>query len=171
MYHPTFNSYDDEININKKYTYKTDMKRETANISNLNECLICWDSMNVYKLQTFAIITTKCKCNSTFHRKCLFKWVYETNSCPICRKSTKFNIKLLDRILNKNQQNNNIGEFIEYNIENSSKLKYVLFITLNIIRQFIKFIVCLFFYASLFTFVIIVKEVSNKNVITTIQQE
>lgn len=170
MYHPTFNFYDDEININNNYNYKRDMKRETINKSNSNDCLICWDQVNVYKMQSFAIITQKCKCNGNFHRKCLFKWVYETNSCPICRTSIKFNIKILDRFLNKNRRQNDINTFIEYNVEDQSKLKFVLFIILNLVRQLIKFSLWLFFYVSLFTFVIIAKDLTTKKELITLSE-
>lgn len=69
------------------------------------QCVICWGENNVYKMQSFVIVKNSCDCNSTFHGSCFFKWIYETNSCPICRKPSVFNVKLLNRFLNKPSAN------------------------------------------------------------------
>lgn len=152
MYYPTFNSYDNEINIITK--------RETIEvISNSDEqhdCLICWDRKNVYKMQSFAIITNSCKCNGLFHGGCLFKWVYETNSCPICRRPSEFNIKLISRFLNRHKRENDIDNFVGYT-ERQNKFQIAVLIIFNIIRIFMRFVLYLLFYAFLFSFIAIGK--------------
>lgn len=161
MYHPTFNSYDDEI-INLNSIHSNGLKRETNIISNSNDCLICWENKHVYKMQSFAIITNSCKCNGLFHGRCLFKWVYETNSCPICRSLSEFNIKLISRFLNKSKRETQIEDLLDYSTERQSKAQIALFLTFNIIRLFMKFVLYVLFYAFLFTFFVIgKKEISN----------
>lgn len=88
MYFTTFNHYNDNDII-----YDDDHKI----IYNNEQCLICWDKYtpnnNIYKMQsllTSSIYYTPCTCNGYFHHACLLKWIYKTNSCPICR--VKFNV-------------------------------------------------------------------------------
>jgi hypothetical protein len=76
-------------------------KEEVVIEDDVIQCVICWGESNVYKMQSFVIVKNSCDCNSTFHGSCFFKWVYETNSCPICRKPSVFNVKILNRFLNK----------------------------------------------------------------------
>ena len=72
MYFPTYNFYDDIVFTKEE------------------QCLICWDVSNncdeINKMQLLTSFTTTCNCNSYFHDKCLFFWVYSTQSCPICHK-------------------------------------------------------------------------------------
>ena len=63
------------------------------------QCLICWDKKNVYKMQSFVLVTNTCKCDGKFHGSCLFNWIHQTQSCPICRKPSHFNVKLLKYFL------------------------------------------------------------------------
>jgi hypothetical protein len=83
MYFTTFNHCDDNHII-----YDNDHNI----IYNDEKCLICWDkstsSNNIYKMQTLlssSIYDISCTCNGYFHNPCLMKWIYKTNSCPICR--------------------------------------------------------------------------------------
>lgn len=73
------------------------------------QCLICWDKKNVYKMQSFVLITNTCKCDGKFHGSCLFNWIHQTQSCPICRKPSHFNVKLLKYFL-KNRHLEQGGE-------------------------------------------------------------
>jgi hypothetical protein len=75
------------------YPNKKESKEEDG------QCLICWDNKNVYKMQSFVLVTNTCKCDGKFHGSCLFNWVHQTQSCPICRKPSFFNIKLLKYFL------------------------------------------------------------------------
>jgi hypothetical protein len=82
MYFTTFNHYDDnDIMYDNHYNI----------IYNNEQCLICWDKYttnnNVYKMQSLfsSMYYTSCTCNGYFHQNCLMKWIYKTNSCPICR--------------------------------------------------------------------------------------
>ena len=92
MYFTTFNHYDDDDNdIMYDNHYNI--------IYNNEQCLICWDKYttnnNVYKMQSLlssSIYYTSCTCNGYFHHNCLLKWIYKTNSCPICRIKFEFNI-------------------------------------------------------------------------------
>lgn len=75
MYFTTFNHDDDDIVI-----YDNEL------------CLICWEphttSNYIYKMKTAISISsyhTSCTCNGKFHHGCLLKWIYMSQSCPICR--------------------------------------------------------------------------------------
>ncbi len=98
-----------------------DEKEET----DVNQCVICWDNKNVYKMQSFILVTNTCSCDSLFHGSCLFNWVHQTHSCPICRKPCQFNIKLLKCFLkNRNpairgSEINSINEMNPINEMNS----------------------------------------------------
>jgi hypothetical protein len=90
MYFTTFNHYDDNDII-----YDEDHNI----IYNNEQCLICWDKYtpnnNIYKMQSLlssSIYYTPCTCNGYFHNTCLLKWIYKTNSCPICRITFEFNV-------------------------------------------------------------------------------
>ena len=153
-------------------------KEEVIIEDDVIQCVICWGEKNVYKMQSFVIVKNSCDCNSTFHGSCFFKWIYETNSCPICRKPSVFNVKLLNRFLNKPDanvngnvvaplQNNNQNQIIynrmatnnggrrtydldlfEERIHN--KLEIILYVTYNVVKGFCKFVFCLCFYSFLF---------------------
>jgi hypothetical protein len=91
MYFSTFNHYDDNDII-----YDTDHNI----IYNDEQCLICWDKYtpnnNIYKMQSLfssSIYLTPCDCNGYFHKNCLLKWIYKTNSCPICRVKLEINVE------------------------------------------------------------------------------
>ena len=75
-----------------------------------SQCLICWDKKNVYKMQSFVLITNTCKCDGKFHGSCLFNWIHQTQSCPICRKPSHFNIKLLKYFLKNRHLDEQGGE-------------------------------------------------------------
>jgi hypothetical protein len=90
MYFSTFNHYDDN-NIIYDDAHNI--------IYNDEKCLICWDKStsknNIYKMQTLlssSMYDTSCSCNGYFHNPCLMKWIYKTNSCPICRIKLEINI-------------------------------------------------------------------------------
>lgn len=151
-----------------KEDLKEEPKKEVVKENDIIQCVICWGEQNVYKMQSFVIVKNSCDCNSTFHGSCFFKWVYETNSCPICRKPSVFNVKLLNRFLNKPdvpvQNNNQIVynrmatnnggrrtydlELFEERIHN--KLEIILYVTYNVLKGFCKFVFCLCFYSFLF---------------------
>jgi len=86
MYFNTFNHYSDD-----------DIIYDDA------QCIICWDKSttnnNIYKMQILlssSIYYTSCTCNGHFHDKCLLKWIYKTQSCPICR--IKFDINVEEKL-------------------------------------------------------------------------
>lgn len=106
-----------------------------------NECLICFDEKHVYKMQTFTVIASDCKCNGLFHASCLCRWVYRNNSCPICRSPSYFNIWLLRRI-SVFVRNNNIN------------LTFALFVLFNVMREFIKWCIYLLFYIHIMIFIV-----------------
>ena len=98
MYFPTYNFYDVVVFTKEE------------------QCLICWDGSNKYdeitKMQQLTSFIPTCKCNSCFHSKCLFTWVYSTQSCPICHKDMQINI-----ILKANNNNSN-ANFIAIIVSN-----------------------------------------------------
>ena len=149
MYHPTFNSYDDEIKDKCKDKETTEKEKEK------DQCLICWDEKNVYKMQSFVLVTNTCKCDSLFHGSCLFNWVYQTQSCPICRQPSQFNVKLLKFFLqNKNQRYEPLNQVENYSI--NAKAKYTFFIIYKVTLYFLQFVSCAFLYlfliSSIFNF-------------------
>ena len=83
MYFTTFNHYDDDDDDN-----------DTINNDQL--CLICWDATNkISKMKLIldsSIYYSDCSCNGYFHHHCLMKWIYKTNSCPICRTKLEINV-------------------------------------------------------------------------------
>ena len=156
----------EELNIVKREKEELVKKEEDDVI----QCVICWGENNVYKMQSFVIVKNSCKCNSIFHGSCFFKWVYETQSCPICRKPSVFNVKLLNRFLNKpdvpvqNQPNNQIvynriatnnnNNRRTYNLEmfeerHQNKLQFVIYVTYNVFKSLCKFTMYLCFYSFL----------------------
>ena len=77
MYFTTFN-HDDDANDDTLYDGEL--------------CLICWEPHTtnnyIYKMKTAISIFsyhTSCTCNGKFHHDCLLKWIYMSQSCPICR--------------------------------------------------------------------------------------
>jgi hypothetical protein len=78
MYFTTFNHYDDDTLYNDT-------------ICNDEICLICWEphttNNHIYKMKTVLSTTysPSCTCNGKFHHDCLLKWIYMSQSCPICR--------------------------------------------------------------------------------------
>lgn len=52
----------------------------------MNECIICYDSIN--ELNNALIknnFSRQCECQFFIHSKCFKKWVDINHSCPICR--------------------------------------------------------------------------------------
>lgn len=47
---------------------------------NVDDCAICWDEMDSAR---------KLPCGHLFHNSCLFSWLEQDISCPICRSSLK----------------------------------------------------------------------------------
>jgi hypothetical protein len=146
MYHPTFNSYDDEIKEKCKDKETTEKEKEKE--KEKDQCLICWDEKNVYKMQSFVLVTNTCKCDSLFHGSCLFNWVYQTQSCPICRQPSQFNVKLLKFFLqNKNSIieqpiNQNINQGIN---PGSMHALFVIYKVSLRLLQFIAYMILYFF--------------------------
>ena len=84
MYFTTFNHYADDYDI----------------IYHDEVCLICWDvsttNNNIYKMKSLissSVYYTHCNCNGNFHHNCLLKWIYKTQSCPICRINFDINVE------------------------------------------------------------------------------
>ena len=164
------------ISLNKDLKPKVKEELVKKEEDDVIQCVICWGESNVYKMQSVVIVKNSCDCNSTFHGSCFFKWVYETNSCPICRKPSVFNVKLLNRFLNKPDANVNANingnvvanalqnhnhftyngirnrtynlEMFEERIHN--KVEIIIYVTYNIVKGLCKFVFCLCFYSFLF---------------------
>ena len=70
-------------------------------MSNLGDCIICLEDLECEIIQL--------DCNHYFHKDCIFKWLNNTKSCPICR--AKINNNLINhKIIKKTKQkiNNNL---------------------------------------------------------------
>ncbi len=124
-----------------------------------DSCLICWDDKNVYKMQSFVLVTNTCKCDGKFHGSCFFNWVHQTQSCPICRKPCHFNVKLLKYFLkNRNSiieqpinQNINQGlnQNINQNIGNPGSM-HALFVIYKVSLRLLQFIAYMILYCFIY---------------------
>lgn len=52
-------------------------------------CAICLEKYNEHDK---SLCMLDCQINHIFHEKCIFEWLQNSLSCPICRKSAKFRI-------------------------------------------------------------------------------
>jgi hypothetical protein len=131
MYFTTFNHYDDDA---------------LYNLLNANDdlCIICWekktnnDEQYMKNILSTFELTKPCKCNGVFHYDCLFKWIFQTNSCPICRSRVS---KILDKDKDLNLQlqlNNNSQLFRIFNF--MCNLNCAKFVKLCIYILFINFL-------------------------------
>jgi hypothetical protein len=71
----TFEPYNDDIN-------------KDSNIN--NECFICYDyaiddNVLPIQLRKQQFYIRNCTCNGYIHKKCLYLWIDNNHSCPICR--------------------------------------------------------------------------------------
>ena len=63
----------------------------TSSTSSEETCFICFEKINSddgtlpTSLENFNFIQRHCDCVGMCHELCLCKWLYEKNSCPICR--------------------------------------------------------------------------------------
>jgi hypothetical protein len=64
--------------LEKQTTEATHVQDTKIEFTSLNECSICME-INYNQV----IITD---CNHEFHKKCLFEWMKNSPTCPICRK-------------------------------------------------------------------------------------
>lgn len=125
--------------------YQDDQKNLNKEEKEKDCCLICWDNKNVFKMQSFVLVTNSCSCDSTFHGSCLFNWVHQTHSCPICRKPCQFNVKLLKFFLKNKIHNHDIvnplNQIVEFDLENyNTGPRNTLFIIYKVTASLLKFI-------------------------------
>ena len=158
MYFSTFHSYDSDILFNEEREKVEEKEKEKEKEEEVDsyDCLICYEMKNVIQMQSFYIIRYSCKCNSSFHRTCLMKWIVNKQSCPICRSPLTIKNKCLSWLLNaiwKWKENNHvhhgINAFIEFH-EERRRDHMVLLFCFHLIGIFIKFI---FLYVTTFTFI------------------
>ena len=57
-----------------------------SKFDNAQDCPICFEALLTSQSRRHVI---KTKCNHTFHKRCLNKWLATNNSCPICRTQLK----------------------------------------------------------------------------------
>lgn len=90
------------------------------NLEHCQECSIC--------LETDDKPTQTLSCNHTFHKKCISKWLKNSDSCPMCRSYTKKYYKAKEKILNFGYItiNRNIKIYVSNNIVTVIN-KYILF--------------------------------------------
>ena len=87
--------------------YETNKFNMVSKVSEPEEkaCIVCWmPSLNdndneLHSLKEFKEYIVNCSCNVSIHKKCLYKWLQNSSTCPICRKSIIYNI-LYDRTNN-----------------------------------------------------------------------
>jgi hypothetical protein len=124
-------------------------EKEYKESKDKDSCLICWDDKNVYKMQSFVLVTNTCKCDGKFHGSCLFNWVHQTQSCPICRKPCHFNVKLLKYFL-KNR-NSIIEQPINQNINQGNPgSMHALFVIYKVSLRLLQFIAYMILYCFIY---------------------
>jgi hypothetical protein len=73
---------------NKIYMYNDQRNKD-------NLCLICWSKNEtndeLFYIKNFNHYIVNCECNILIHFTCMDKWIQQTQSCPICRKSIAYN--------------------------------------------------------------------------------
>jgi hypothetical protein len=69
-------------------------------IPDIIQCLICWEPENkqnpIIKMKNIMLFESSCECDCNFHCDCLFEWVSNTQTCPICRNPLTINIEILE---------------------------------------------------------------------------
>jgi len=84
------NEYDD-INIKEVYDFMLKIRTKGKELEIIHpfgqQCDICLDNIMIQDMRENNI--KKTPCNHIFHKFCLNTWLYEKNSCPMCR--TKIN--------------------------------------------------------------------------------
>lgn len=60
----------------------------------MDECIICYNKLDIDDIPQ--------KCGHIFHTLCLYKWILESDNCPVCRST----------LINKNKFKIDISEFI-----------------------------------------------------------
>ena len=95
----------------------------------MDNCIICLKKYNKKKRKKVSI-----KCGHTFCKKCIKKWVYKKNNCPICRcKGVMFDCIGCDKLLiARKDQTKNLCEKCEINI---TDLKFQAMNTLKLVRD------------------------------------
>jgi hypothetical protein len=119
------------------------------------QCLICWDKKNVYKMQSFVLVTNTCKCDGKFHGSCLFNWIHQTQSCPICRKPSHFNIKLLKYFLKNKHQSLEQGEHFNQNL--NLIIKNPLYAIYKVSLYLLQFLAYIFLYNIIYGLTLSIK--------------
>jgi hypothetical protein len=131
------------------YPNEKEYKDKESKEKDKDSCLICWDDKNVYKMQSFVLVTNTCKCDGKFHGSCLFNWVHQTHSCPICRKPCQFNIKLLKYFLkNRNSIIEQVQPFTQNLVQRTINPLYAIYKVSLYLLQFVAYIfLCSFIYS------------------------
>ena len=81
----TFVKINNNNNIKNKKEIKQFKFKNNNNLNyNQNKCCICLNFINVN--DKLLVIN---KCNHTFHKHCLNKWLQEKKHCPVCRVEIK----------------------------------------------------------------------------------
>jgi hypothetical protein len=135
------------------YPNKKEYKKEDLNDD--GQCLICWDKKNVYKMHSFVLVTNTCKCNSKIHGSCLFNWIYQTQSCPICRKPSHFNIKLLKYFLKNKHQSLEQGEPFNQNL--NLIIKNPLYAIYKVSLCLLQFVAYIFLYSIIYGLILSIR--------------
>ncbi|CAF3425090.1 unnamed protein product [Rotaria sp. Silwood1] len=73
----TFRRYREREQLSKKTEHNTTTNNNNEPAITEDQCLICLESLNSNKTETFP-------CNHTFHRICLEEWFKIERTCPLC---------------------------------------------------------------------------------------
>ena len=71
---------DDHISESKEEDHISESKEEEKQERPLYDCAVCYTSLNVENI----VNTT---CNHKYCKKCFFRWMKTSPSCPLCRKN------------------------------------------------------------------------------------
>ena len=73
--------YGDFCGVHIKQRVLPLVEEEPDIFGELEECCICLEDIQVKKNQI------KTKCEHTFHKKCIQKWITKKTNCPMCREN------------------------------------------------------------------------------------
>lgn len=80
------------------------------------ECSICQENL------TNNIVFTNCRCNHSYHEKCINKWLKVSRTCPTCRKHFLQNPFEIDKkqlnFIKKALFYESIGRYQEFRMNN-----------------------------------------------------
>lgn len=93
----------DQSTTDSNYTTDTTLSNSSSGTDNSqsSECFICFENkingdfpFDINVIDTIYPNLKQCNCTGKIHIKCLYDWLKQSNTCPICR--TPYNYEIVD---------------------------------------------------------------------------